>query len=325
MASRYIGIEEFLSLRDKGIAIADVRSPAEFAVAHIPGAQNIPLLTDEHRVIIGTVYKHSGQDAAIRKGWDLSGPRFGELYRKARKLFQHDLLLLHCWRGGMRSEIMAWLSAFGGGEVLILQGGYKAYRKYTLNLLEQTFQHLHVVGGKTGSGKTEWLKQRETESEQVIDLEALACHKGSSFGALGQIQQPKQEQFENQLAEVYRKIHPDKKVWVEYESRTIGRIVIPSALYFSMLKAPMIELERSDTSRIARLVHEYGDFPIEQLESATLRIAKRLGGLRTSEAIEALHRKDFHCWIELCLAYYDKAYAFGIAEHQGPKEKLFLD
>jgi tRNA 2-selenouridine synthase len=299
--------------------------PVEFSVAHIPGATNLPLLTDEHRVIIGTVYKHSGQEAAIRKGWDLSGPRFGELYRNARKLFSEDRLLLHCWRGGMRSEIMAWLSAFGGGEVLILQGGYKMYRKYVLELLDKPPGKLHVVGGKTGSGKTEWIKQRETEGEQVIDLEALACHKGSSFGSLGQAAQPVQEQFENNLAEVFMKLNTGNTVWVEYESRTIGRIVLPAALYFAMLEAPMTELVRRDTSRIARLVHEYAAFPLAELESATLRIAKRLGGLRTSQALEALHRKDFHLWIQHCLAYYDKTYAYGLAAHKGVKQQLLLE
>lgn len=319
MAVERIPLEAFIRFRTSGYTIADVRSESEFSHGHIPGAQNLPLLNNEHRVIVGTEYKNNGQEAAIRKGWDLAGPTLGQLYRKARKWMKDERLLLHCWRGGMRSEIAAWVSAFGGGEVLVLEGGYKSYRQHALHGLTSAPPLLHVVGGKTGSGKTEYLSVLSAKGEQVIDLEGLAHHKGSSFGALGQDPQPSQEQFENNLAEAYQACDPTRPVWVEFESRTIGRLVLPEALFHAMLAAPMTLLEVPDEVRIARLLQEYGSFPVPDLEAATQRIAKRLGGQHAIRALEALQNGDMETWMRVCLQYYDKAYAYGLDAHTGKR------
>lgn len=325
MAVKRISLETFNALRLLGHTIADVRSEKEFAAGHIPGARNLPILNNEHRAIVGTEYKHNGQEAAIRKGWDLAGPSLGNLYRQARKWMKDKPLLLHCWRGGMRSEIAAWVSAFGGGEVLVLEGGYKVFRHDVLQRLQVAPASLHVVGGKTGSGKTEFLAQLARQGEQILDLEGLAHHKGSSFGALGQDPQPSQEQFENNLAETLAAFDPAKPVWVEFESRTIGRVVLPEALFHAMLAAPMTVLDVPDEVRIRRLLKEYGGFPVPDLESATLRIAKRLGGQHAARALEALHTGDLETWMRVCLQYYDKAYNYGIEMHQGSRETQFLN
>ena len=325
MAVRRIPLETFNAMRLTGHIVADVRSEKEFASGHIPGACNLPILNNEHRAIVGTEYKHNGQEAAIRKGWDLAGPSLGNLYRQARKWMKDKPLLLHCWRGGMRSEIAAWVSAFGGGEVLVLEGGYKVFRHDVLHQLQQAPRALRVVGGKTGSGKTEFLQQLATRGEQIIDLEGLAHHKGSSFGALGQEPQPSQEQFENNLAETLSAFDLSKPVWVEFESRTIGRIVLSESLFHAMLAAPMIVLDVPDEVRIRRLLQEYGGFPVPDLESATLRIAKRLGGQHAARALEALHTGDLETWMRVCLQYYDKAYNYGIETHKGTREFQFLN
>lgn len=325
MAVKRISLETFNALRLLGHTIADVRSEKEFAAGHIPGARNLPILNNEHRAIVGTEYKHNGQEAAIRKGWDLAGPSLGNLYRQARKWMKDKPLLLHCWRGGMRSEIAAWVSAFGGGEVLVLEGGYKVFRHDVLQRLQVAPASLHVVGGKTGSGKTEFLAQLARQGEQILNLEGLAHHKGSSFGALGQDPQPSQEQFENNLAETLAAFDPAKPVWVEFESRTIGRVVLPEALFHAMLAAPMTVLDVPDEVRIRRLLKEYGGFPVPDLESATLRIAKRLGGQHAARALEALHTGDLETWMRVCLQYYDKAYNYGIEMHQGSRETQFLN
>ncbi len=325
MPVQRIQLPEFLQLRAAGCPIADVRSEKEFAAGHIPGARNLPLLNNEHRAVVGTEYKHNGQEAAIRKGWDLAGPGLGNLYRQARKWMKDKPLLLHCWRGGMRSEIAAWVSAFGGGDVRVLEGGYKAFRHAILDQLEKVPSELRVLGGKTGSGKTEFLQLLAKQGEQVIDLEKLAHHKGSSFGALGQAPQPSQEQFENNLAEAFSACDWSKPVWVEFESRTIGKIVLPEALFHHMLKAPMTLLDIPDEVRISRLLREYGHFPLPELESATLRIAKRLGGQHVSRALEALHSGDLETWMKVCLQYYDKTYGYGLKAHQGAREVKHWD
>ncbi|MBU6325433.1 MAG: tRNA 2-selenouridine(34) synthase MnmH [Bacteroidetes bacterium] len=321
MPQKRISLEEFLQLRRQGLPVADVRSEKEFADGHIPGAVNMPLLINEHRVIVGTAYKQHGKDAAIRKGWDLAGPRFGQLYRHAAKIAGEGPLLLHCWRGGMRSDLSAWISGYGGLEVFVLEGGYKAYRHHVLHLLNEAPELLHVVGGATGSGKTAYLQMLRDNGEQMIDLEALASHKGSSFGALGMNNQPTQEQFENKLAEALAALNPELPVWVEYESRTIGRIVLPEALFLAMQQAPMLELQLERKERIQRLLREYGHFPLEALELATLRISKRLGGLKTAQALEALRDGNLEEWISHCLYYYDKTYRFGLSNHKGIKEQ----
>ena len=322
MAVQRIPLEEFLRLRAAGIVVADVRSEKEFGEGHIPGAQNLPLLNNEHRAIVGTTYKQNGQEAAIRKGWDLAGPILGQLYRKARKWMNDDLLLLHCWRGGMRSEIAAWVSAFGGGEVRVLEGGYKTFRHHILSTLLHAPEHLRVVGGKTGSGKTDYLKYVAGKGEQVIDLEGLAHHKGSSFGALGQEPQPSQEQFENNLAEALMACDANRPVWVEFESRTIGRLVLPETLFRAMLQAPMTVLEVPDDVRIQRLLREYGHFPLADLEAATRGIAKRLAGQHAARAFQALHDGELETWMKICLQYYDKTYNYGIESHQGLRTGL---
>jgi tRNA 2-selenouridine synthase len=319
MPRKSISLESFLNLRREGLPVADVRSEQEFAAGHIPGALNMPLLIDEHRVIVGTAYKQHGKEAAIRKGWDLAGPRFGQLYRQAAKLAPDGTLMLHCWRGGMRSDLAAWISGYGDLEVRVLEGGYKAYRHHVLASLAKAPAHLHVVGGATGSGKTQYLQLLRSNGDQVIDLEALANHKGSSFGALGMNPQPTQEQFENALAEVLMALDPELPVWVEFESRTIGRLVLPEALFLAMQQAPMLELELDRQERIQRLLREYGHFPKESLETATLRISKRLGGLKTGQALEALREGNLEEWMVHCLDYYDKTYRFGLANHQGIK------
>ncbi len=322
MPQQRILLDEFMHLRTQGVPIADVRSEQEFAEGHIPAALNMPLLVNEHRVIVGTAYKQQGREAAIRKGWDLAGPRFGQIYRHAGRIAgDSGRLLLHCWRGGMRSEIASWISGFGGLEVLVLEGGYKAYRNQVLARLHQVPENLCVVGGATGSGKTAYLHLLHNNGVQVVDLEGLASHKGSSFGALGMKEQPSQEQFENALADRLAQLNPEQPVWLEYESRTIGRLVLPEALFNAMQQAPMLELVLDKQERVQRLLLEYGHFSVDALETATLRIGKRLGGLKTAQALNALHEGRLEDWISCCLDYYDKTYRYGLANHKGHIEQ----
>ncbi|HEU4717669.1 MAG TPA: tRNA 2-selenouridine(34) synthase MnmH, partial [Bacteroidia bacterium] len=213
-----LSIENFL-LESTGIPVADVRSPAEFAGGHIPGAFNIPLFTNEERAAVGTIYKQQGNEAAVLKGLEFVGPKMTAFILKARENAPGKKIAVHCWRGGMRSASMAWLFETAGMEVLLLSGGYKAYRNFVLSNTGRKFD-LRVVGGETGSGKTDILHELARKGEQVLDLEGLARHKGSSYGAIGQDPQPTVEQFENDFVHALTKLDPSRPVWIEDESRS---------------------------------------------------------------------------------------------------------
>lgn len=301
-----LNTETFLEFSNSN-AIIDVRSPIEYTKGHIPGAINIPLFSDEERSEIGALYKQKGRDQAVQIGLDFVGPRMSLLVNKCRELKYKDHLLVHCWRGGMRSESFAWLMNTSGMNCAVLEGGYKSYRNYILQAFTIPLK-LALLAGSTGCGKTEILQQLEATGEQIIDLEALACHKGSVFGGLGQNHQPSTEQFQNNLFNALRPLNTDRRIWVEDESIGIGDVHIPQEFWVQMTKSPFIRIELDKQERIKRLVHEYGLFSIEQLESRILKISKRLGGMETQNAIRCLNDGGLEEATDQLLKYYDKAY-----------------
>lgn len=272
---------------------------------------NVPLLNDEQRHRIGITYKEQGRDAAVLLGFDLVGPRFGELVRSARALAgsQRDVQV-YCWRGGMRSQILGWVLQLAGFRVRILPGGYKAWRN---NLLLRCGEprKLIVLGGRTGSGKTELLHHLAAQGEQVIDLEGLAHHKGSAFGALGEPPQPSHEQFENLVALAWCNTDPERAVWMENESRSIGRVKLPDAVYNHLRNAPVVEAVVPIDVRKQRILETYGTFSAKELSDCTRQLAKRLGGLRLQEAMSALEEDRRDEWLDILLGYYDKTYDYG--------------
>jgi len=221
-------------------------------------------------------------------------------------------LLVHCWRGGMRSEAMAWLFSTGGIEPLLLEGGYKAYRNLILGELGRERKYI-ILGGLTGSGKTGILGQMRSAGAQVTDLEGLASHRGSAFGALGQPPQPSSEHFANLLFDDLSLMREEEPVWLEDESRNIGTVFMPDNFYDRMQSAPVIALMMSIETRMPRLLREYTTFPVEEIIASVKRISKRLGGDRTREAIEALGRGDYPTAIRITLEYYDKTYHYGLS------------
>ncbi|MBK7964534.1 MAG: tRNA 2-selenouridine(34) synthase MnmH [Bacteroidetes bacterium] len=263
----------------------DTRSEKEFEKACIPGAISLPLLNNEHRHIIGTIYKEQGREAAVLKGFELVGPVFHEKLKTVRDLAGDKEVFVYCWRGGMRSNIMAWLIQMLGIKVTLLEKGYKSYRQWVIQQFEKPYQVL-ILGGMTGSGKTEVLQKLNTLQEQTIDLEHLACHKGSAFGLLGMPEQPRQEYFENMLAEKLASIDANEILWLENESRNIGQITIPEGLFSQMRKSKVVEMEVSTAERSLRILNEYGIFPVDQLAEQTKRIEKRLGGLQMKRALD---------------------------------------
>lgn len=309
-----IGLEEFLELR-KTAPIIDARSEGEFGQSYIPGAINLPILNNEERKIIGTIYKQQGNQQAVLLGFELVGPRFHLIIKNALALFPAKRVLIYCWRGGMRSEILSWLLRMAGFEVFRLKGGYKSYRTYTYLTIRENRNFL-TLGGKTGVGKTRLLKLLKESGEHIIDLESLAGHKGSSFGGIGMHPQPSIEQFENLLAEEFFKIPKGATIWIENESRRIGKVILANELYASVINAPLVEIHKSLDHRISHITEEYASLPKGELIAAVGRLQKKLGGLRTSESIEAIQNNQPEVWINYLLQYYDKSYDFDLERNQ---------
>lgn len=316
MSVNILPIEKFLEQRSmRNAVLFDTRSEKEFEKACIPGAVSLPLLNNEHRHIIGTIYKEKGREAAVLKGFELVGPLFHEKLKTVRDLAGDKEVFLYCWRGGMRSNIMAWLVRMMGMKVTLLENGYKSYRNWVLNQFQQPYKIL-ILGGMTGSGKTEVLQKLNAIQEQTIDLEHLACHKGSAFGLLGMPEQPRQEYFENLLAEQLSSVNANEILWLENESRNIGQITIPELLFAQMRIAKVVEMEVSTEERSERILREYGIFSIHLLEEQTRRIEKRLGGQHMKRAIEFLMENDLHQWLEIILDYYDKTYTYSNSKRE---------
>jgi tRNA 2-selenouridine synthase len=194
-----VELSEFLFLR-KDLPVVDVRSEGEFKEGHIPGAINLPILNNEERKEVGTDYKQKGQKNAIMTGFRLIGPRLPQILDAAEKVAGGKELLVHCWRGGMRSNYFCQFVTMARIKAQSLTGGYKAYRQKALDSFKLPLK-LRVIGGSTGAGKSDILRALAAKGEQVIDLEALAHHKGSVFGGLMMPKQPTTEQFQNNDAE----------------------------------------------------------------------------------------------------------------------------
>ena len=342
MAIQKVTIEEFLQLA-KQHPVFDVRSPGEFVHAHIPGAISLPLFTDEERKVVGTAYKQESKQAAIKIGLDYYGVKMRKMVEEVELLIGDrkrlaekqatineqsptNIVLVHCWRGGMRSAGVAWVLDLYGFKVYTLIGGYKVYRKWVLAQFEKEYA-FKIIGGYTGSGKTLVMDELIKHQQPVIDLEALAHHKGSAFGALGQEPQPKQEMFENLLANRLADMgwplvdeehlqttshQPPTCIWLEDESQRIGNLQIPMPLWYTMRKCPVYFLDIPFEERLDYLTKEYGKFTKEQLVNAIIRIQKRLGGLETKNAINYLLENNHKECFRILLTYYDKWYMKGL-------------
>ncbi len=307
-------IDPFLAA---GGALLDVRTPAEFRQGHIPGAANLPLFSDGERAEVGTLYKQQGRQAAVLRGLALVGPRMEALATELVAWSERSggaPLRLHCWRGGMRSASVAWLARQLELPVQLLEGGYKSYRRWVLELFERPWP-LRLLGGRTGCGKTELLLALRERGAAVVDLEGLAHHRGSSFGGLGLPEQPSSEHYENQLAAALAPLAGAEQIWLEAESAMVGRCRIPAGLWRQMKAAPVLAVERPLAERVDHLVEIYGAQDPLALAEATRRIAKRLGPQRTALALEAIERADWATACEQMLDYYDRCYDHDLDGH----------
>ena len=329
MPAQKINIEEFLKLA-KQHPVIDVRSPGEYTHAHMPGAHSLPLFTDEERKIVGTAYKQESREQAIKLGLDFFGPKMRKMVEEVEALIAgrfpladtannplrtSNSILVYCWRGGMRSGAVSWLLDLYGFNVYTLIGGYKKFRNYVLDTFKLSF-HLKILGGYTGSGKTELLKTLKEKGETIIDLENIAGHKGSAFGNIGLPKQPSQEMFENLLAtELREKLA--YTVWLEDESQRIGQVNIPHDLWKAMRQSPVYFLDIPFEERLQHIVQEYGQLATEKLIEAIERISQKLGHLNAKTAISELKEGKISESFSILLKYYDKYYFKSLHNREG--------
>lgn len=301
-----IDISDFIE-KSRVIPVFDVRSPAEFEHGHIPGAINLPLFTNEERSVIGTLYLKRGSSEAMLKGLEMIGPRLKEFAQFAIRHAPSGETLVHCWRGGMRSNSMAWLLNTAGIRTYTLDGGYKAYRQHIHQRMEKPIR-LIVISGMTGSGKTGVLEELERMERQIIHLERLACHKGSAFGSIGMPLQPTTEQFENDLFETISRLNPEEPVFIEDESISIGSVFIPKPFFMQMSSAPCIRINLPLQQRISRLIEDYTQTDSNLLIQGVVRIRKHLGLGNAENIIDCINKNNMEGAIALILQYYDKLY-----------------
>ena len=328
MAVKRISIEDFLELA-KTHLVLDVRSPSEYAHAHIPNAQSLPLFSDEERKVVGTAYKQLSRENAIKFGLDYFGPNMRKMVEKVESLSKvsesephtSKKILIHCWRGGMRSGAVSWLLDLYGFQVFTLEGGYKVYRNWILQQFEEPY-NFKIIGGFTGSGKTPLLFGLQKNNQAIIDLEGLANHKGSALGGIGQEPQPSQEMFENLLGMELSKYDVQTKIFLEDESQRIGNMQIPMARCHNMRNSLVYFLDIPFEERLDYLTEEYGKQAKAELVTAIMRIQKRLGGLETKNAINYLLENNFKESFRILLKYYDKWYEKGLYNRENSEELI---
>ncbi|MBP7808548.1 MAG: tRNA 2-selenouridine(34) synthase MnmH [Bacteroidia bacterium] len=318
MKTEAIPVDNFLLQSPKKLII-DVRSPIEFKKGHMPGAVNIPLFDDLERAEIGTLYKAKGKEDAVMRGLEIVSPKLTNFINEAKKNTLNKGVLVYCFRGGMRSNSFGWLLNTAGLETQILEGGYKAYRNHVLKQFEKNYKIL-LLGGPTGSGKTEILKCLK-QDVPVLDLEGLAHHKGSAFGGIGQPAQLPQQLFENKFYNDLKEVDASKYVLIEDESMSIGYNKIPYTFWLQMKQAPIIKIMVPFDLRVNRLVNEYGKEDVEKLKQSVRNISQQLGPNNAKDCLQWLDEGKLADVAAMTLKYYDKAYEYN---HTQKNKKTIL-
>ena len=301
--------------------VIDVRSPSEFADDHIPGAVNLPAMSDEERAVVGTLYKQTSAFEARKTGAAIMSRNIA---RHIDTVLQDKppgfRPLIHCWRGGQRSRAFALVLSEVGWTTHLLQGGYKAYRRDILDRLKDIppSLNLQIIAGRTGSGKTALLQHLQQKGGQIVDLEDLAAHRGSLLGQIPGRPQPSQRLFESCLIDALLELDPDQPVFVESESSRIGNLQIPPVLWRQMTIAPLITLDVPVKARAAYLVSVY-----DRLTTDTSDLSRLISGMVRRHGYEVtgewqkLMQEGNWCGLAEALlsTHYDPAYDQSVNRH----------
>ncbi|MFN3715175.1 MAG: tRNA 2-selenouridine(34) synthase MnmH [Thiobacillus sp.] len=304
--------------------VIDVRSPGEFAADHAPGAINLPVLDNDERARVGTLYKQVSPFEARKVGAALISHNIA---RHLETWFadkpRHYRPLVYCWRGGNRSGAMTHILQKIGFAAAQLEGGYKAYRRHVVAELARLPATLHyrVVSGPTGSGKSRLLAALQQAGAQVLDLEGLAAHRGSLLGARPDDPQPAQKGFESAIWSALSRFDPARPVYVESESRRIGALTVPEALIAAMRSSPCIRIEAPLSARVQLLIEDYAHFlAAPGMLNARLAHLAELRGRQTVASWQALASAG--AWPELVASlleqHYDPAYRKSLAHNYAP-------
>lgn len=324
-----ISFEEYLSLTDKNNYIfIDVRSPAEYLDGHIPNAFNVPLFDNEERAKIGTTYKQKGEEAARKLGVEIVSPKIPNYIATIDNILNLDKnknLIFYCWRGGMRSKTLATFSDLYGFSTYRLIGGYRAYREY---IVEKLNNHhfikvpFFVIHGKTGVGKTKILKKLKENGYPVIDLEEIAGHKGSAFGAIG-MNPVNQKIFDSELFAELIRLKESPYIIIEAESKRIGKILLPEAIVYPKEHGINILIEADNEVRINNLLADYINSTTTNdvsplIEMAIDRLKKRFDPQIYLQFKEELKKRNFAKIAELLIIhYYDPRYQHATEQYDG--------
>jgi len=321
-----IEIEDALLQRDKGALLIDARSPSEHAGETIPGALNVPIFDDQERARVGTLYKQQGNREARRLGVELVAPKIPALIRRVEEALPDKAppVLVFCWRGGMRSRALVDFLNLAGIPARQIIGGHKAFRRYVLDFFERgTWGRLLVLRGLTGTGKTRLLHELEGQGYPVLDLEGLACHRGSAFGAVGLDQQPTQKNFEALLWDAMRQIPVDGYALSEGESRHIGRLALPKRVYEALQVETSLWINTPLEQRIDIILEDY---PAREAQAALFErpikaLTERLGKQKVESLMAYLERGEWRALVrELMVDYYDPLY-----RHTYPERRVEID
>jgi tRNA 2-selenouridine synthase len=320
MEWRELAAEDLDTLRNP--LIIDVRSPSEFAAESIPEALNIPLLTDSERVTIGITYKCEGDLVARRQALAIIAPKIPQIIEEILSHKEHArAIVVHCWRGGLRSEAVSSVLSIAGIPSYRLTGGYKAWRNMVLkDIVEGRFDFAPIVlYGFTGAGKTALLQKLSRRHHQVLDLEAIANHRGSTFGGMGLGEQPSQKNFEAALWNQLKKLDTSKPVFIEAESRKLGKLSLPNQILKKIKESPAILVESSIQARASRIADEYlnacesSEIAVRGAMSMLSRLTEAIGKSRVEEISHALNNGLIEDAVKTLLAeYYDPLYSKSI-------------
>jgi tRNA 2-selenouridine synthase len=317
----YCDQKRFLTLPYK---IVDVRAPVEYAKGHIPLANNIPVLDNENRRLVGIAYKTRGREEAIELGTELLDPLKDSFLDSFNTFCPDKKLRLYCLRGGLRSKKTADFLSLNGFELYVLEGGYKAYRHFAFKTIAD-YSNLIVLAGQTGSGKTEILNILKERGQKVLDLENLACHRGSAFGGIGQPEQPSTPLFQHTLFETLLKMDKTTPIWVESESLKIGKVSLTPEFWENLNRSNALEIKVSRESRVKTILRDYGNHDTDELINAVTKLERRLGRENTGYCVDLIRNKDLEKAVDILIEYYDRAYVKGRSKHKKQKiEQLEL-